>query len=223
MQVNVQMLEKKSIESALKKDWEEAIELNQQILEKDGSNKNAKIRLGRAYIKVKKFSEAKKIFKEVLEIDPINSIALKNYKLASEENPDNKTDTIAKDTTAVLIKEPGTTKQIDLEASQNLLSKLEPGQKLIIKSFKTKLSFFLGNKEVGSIKNDATHAVYKAKKAGLDVTANVIKPNDSHFTILLRCKKPIFRSEKQRERPYLGNSLISEEKIKIPELEVSEE
>ncbi|MFC1756012.1 tetratricopeptide repeat protein [Patescibacteria group bacterium] len=223
MQDNVQILEKKSIEAALRKDWQAAIELNQQILDKDTDNKNAKVRLGRAFIKVKKFSEAKKIFKEVLEIDPINSIALKNYKLASEKNPDSKAEVDTENSTKVLIKEPGTTTQVGIDAPDSLLATLEPGQKLTIKSYKTKLTFFLGKKEIGSIKNGVSHAVYYAKKDGCDVVASVIKPNKTHFTVLLKCKKPIFESEKQRERPYLGGSLLGEEKVEIPELEETEE
>ena len=223
MRVNIQVLEKKSIEAALKKEWKEAAELNEQILKKDPVNKNAKVRLGRAYIKINKFTEAKEIFKKVLEADPINTIALKNYKLASENNCDSKPNTPTENSTKVLIKEPGTTLQVDLEAPKSILSMLEPGQKLTLKSYKTKLSFFLGKTEIGSVKNGPSHAVYNTKKEDCDVTASVIKPNENHLTILLKCKKPIFKSEKQKERPYLGSTLIGEEKIKIPELEQSEE
>ncbi len=223
MHDNIQVIEKRSIDAALQKNWNEAVDLNKKILEKDPNNKNAKVRLGRAYVKIRKFSEAKKIFKEVLEVDPINPIALKNYKLALEKNADSKANAPTENSTKVLIKEPGTTTLINLDASKSLLSLLEPGQKLVLKSYKTKISFFLGKKEVGTVNNGVVHAVYNARKDGFDVSASVIKPNENHFTILLMCKKPIFKSEKQRERPYLGDTLIGEEKIEIPELEEVEE
>ncbi len=217
MQVNLQLLSRQAIDSALNKDWGRAIELNTQILERDPQDKNAKVRLGRAYIKQEKFNEAKKIFKEILEKDPINNIALKNLKLASENNPDKKNEGRTNHATNVLIKEPGTTIQVTLPADEKVLSKLEPGQEICIKSFKTKLSFFLNkNNELGCVKDDVAHTVYGAKKEGLKVSASVIKPNKEHFTILLKCKQPIFKSEKQLEKPYMKTALIN-----VPELEIT--
>lgn len=222
MQGNIQLLEKKSIDAALNKDWETAVTLNTKILEKYPNNKNAKIRLGRAYLKTKKFTEAKKIFKEILEIDPINSIARKNYKLASEKNSDNKAEAPKEDSTKVLIKEPGTTTQIDVQASESLLSKLEPGQKINLKSYKTKIVLFLGKKEIGTLDSKVANVVYNAKKDDLEVTATIVKPNKNHFTLSLKCKKPIFKSEKQRENPYLNKDVVGDD-IEIPELEKNPE
>ncbi|GIW69706.1 MAG: hypothetical protein KatS3mg101_0453 [Patescibacteria group bacterium] len=71
MQLSLAILSKKAIEAALAHDWQKAIELNTQILEKYPNNLETKIRLGRALIQVKQFEKAKKIFKEVLAVDPI--------------------------------------------------------------------------------------------------------------------------------------------------------
>ncbi len=224
MQVNLQSLSKQAIDSALKNNWETAIDLNNQILEKDPQDKNAKVRLGRAYIKTEKFSEAKKIFKEILEKDPINNIALKNLKLAQENNPDKKSDKGNNHTPKILIKEPGTTTQINLPAEEKILAKLEPGQDLYIRSFKTKLVFSLDKKrELGYINDETAKIVYKAKKEGFDVSAAVIKPNETHLTILLKCKQPIFKSEKQQEKPYMKTALIDEPELEILPPEVAEE
>ncbi len=223
MQVNVQVLSKKAIDAALKNNWEKAIQHNQKILEKNPEDKNSKIRLGRAYIKVEKFNDAKKIFEEILEEDPINSVAMKNYKLASENNPDNKGGG-SNNHNKVLIKEPGTTAQVEISAPENILSTLEPGQPLCIRSYKTKICFFTDRKKgIGSSRDVAAQIVYKAKRDGKDVTASVIKPNKDHFTVLLKCKTPIFKSEKQQEKPYMKTSFISEPEIKIPELENREQ
>jgi len=213
------MLSRQAIDSALSKDWESAVGHNKQILERDPNDKNAKIRLGRAYIKQGMFTEAKKIFKEILEKDPINNIALKNLKLASENNPDIKSGGKTNHTTKVLIKEPGTTTQVTLPADEKVLAELELGQEIHIKSFKTKLCFFLNSIELGCIKDDITLAVYGAKRERLPVSASVIKPNKEHFTLLLKCKQPIFKSEKQLEKPYLKTTLIDRPKLEITKLE----
>jgi len=219
MQVHLQVLSRQAIDSALNKNWESAVGFNKQILEINPDDKNAKIRLGRAYIKQEMFAEAKKIFKEILEKDPINNIALKNLKLASENNPDIKSESKTKHTTKVLIKEPGTTTQVTLPADEKVLSKLEPGQEIRIKSFKTKLCLFLNDIELGFVKDDIALAVYGAKKEGWPVSASVIKPNQEHFTVLLKCKQPIFRSEKQLEKPYMKTTLIDEPKLELTKTE----
>lgn len=224
MQVNLQSLSRQAIDSALEKDWEKAIEINKAILEKDPDNKNAKTRLGRAYIKTENFSEAKKIYKEILEKDPINTIALKNYKLATQNNSDKKNEKLTNHTAKNLIKEPGTTAQINIPAHEKILSKLEPGQEIRLRSYKTKLSFYLDKKqELGYIKDYTARAVYKAKKDGLAITAAVIKPNKDHLSVLLKCKQPIFRSEKQQEKPYMKTTLIDEPAIEMKTLEEDEE
>jgi len=209
MEGKFQLLEKKSIDAALNKNWETAIDLNTQILEKKPNDKNAKIRLGRAYLKTENFPKAKRIFEKILEIDPINPIARKNYKLASEKNSDSKAEAPKEDSNKVLIKEPGTTTQVDIKASKKLLEKLEPGQKINIKSYKTKAVFLLGKVEIGTVENKLANIVYIAKKDNLNVTASVIKPNEDHLTLLLKCKKPIFKSEKQSENPYLNKDAVS--------------
>jgi hypothetical protein len=40
------------------------------------------------------------------------------------------------------------------------------------------------------------------------VNARVVKPNESYFTLILKCKKPIFKSEKQTENPYLDKEVV---------------
>jgi hypothetical protein len=136
--------------------------------------------------------------------------------LALEKNPDKKNDSSSGNSPKILIKEPGTTKQVNLPADEKLLSKLEPGQEILLRSFKTKLSFYLNKKtELGYIKDHTAKAVYKAKKSGLDVTAAIAKPNKDHLTILIKCKKPVFRSEKQQEKPYMKTTLIEEPKIEM--------
>jgi len=214
MHANIKLLEKQSIDAALNKEWEKAVNLNKLILDKNPKDKNAKVRLGRAYLKTEKFTEAKKIFKEILETDPINSIARKNYKLASEKNSDNKattSKTSKENSTKVLIKEPGTTTQVEIKAPKNILDKLEPGQELNCKSYKTKLSFFLGKEEIGSVSNELTSVVYNAKKRDCDVKVSVVKANEDHFTLILKCKEPVFKSEKQRENPYLSKDIIEDD------------
>ena len=105
MSLSLAVLTKKAIEASLKQKWAEAISLNSDILKVYPDNIDAKIRLGRCYLQTKEFSKAKKIFKEVLEKDPINSIALRNYDLAKNQKTECNGNS-AKLSTKALLKEP---------------------------------------------------------------------------------------------------------------------
>ncbi len=218
MQLNVSALEKKAITSALNQDWEEAIKVNGEILEKIPDDRDASIRLGRALLMNKDYAKAKKIFKQILDADPINKIAQKNYKLAAEKKDDVAGKDIAKLTKAY-IKEPGTTVQIELKTEKKYLKSLEIGQELGLRINKTKLNFIDTEKDrdLGEIKDETSVIVFKAKQDNKHVTAKVIKIKDESVVIALQSKFPIFRSEKQIEKPFMKRDVLDE-----PELDVTE-
>jgi len=80
MDENPSDLLKQAIDAALSSNWEEAIKLNQQILEVDPKNTDALNRLGRACFEVGEFTKSKKNFQYALELDPYNQIAYKFLK-----------------------------------------------------------------------------------------------------------------------------------------------
>jgi len=221
MQVNVNQLIKKSIDAALKENWDLVIEINYEILTKDPKNKDAKMSLGRAYVQTKKFSKATKIYQEILEVDPINIIAKKNYKLALSKTADVKNNNDKVLNSRSLIKQPGTTKQADIPIEPNIIKKLNIGDEIKLKSNKTCTKLFVQNskKEIGNICEDFTKRMYLAKKDGNNITSSIIKVNDEKITILLRCNKPIFKADKQHEKPFMKKGAIVEPKLEIPEEE----
>ncbi|MFC1722440.1 tetratricopeptide repeat protein [Patescibacteria group bacterium] len=225
MQLNLKTHSKKAIEAALTNDWKKAIDLNEEILLKDPNNKEAKIRLGRAFIKTEKFSKAKKLFKEVLEIDPINQIAQKNYKLASEKNADRRGGDVLTKSARLLIKEPGTTMQIVVKTTKKIADTFDPGEKLNITIKKSSIELFDKDSKqaIGEINGDLGKSIYAACKGGKDVYASVGKTNNDSIIVILKCKLPIFKAEKQQEKPYMKKGVIEETENKIPELEQAEE
>ena len=221
MKFNQQALSKKAIDAALKQDWKAATQLNEQILEKNPNDIDAKTRLGRAYLKTKKYSKAKKIYKQILDNDPINKIAQKNYKLASAQKSDDKTDANLLNNSNEFIKEPGTTYQVELEAPKTTLKKLKTGQEVVLRHYKTKLSFYVkkGRKELGVVTNELKDIVYDARQEKKDVSAKVVKIKDESFIVLLKCKSPIFKSEKQSEKPFMKKSMLDEPAVDVSETE----
>ncbi len=220
MQKNSAAAAKQAVEAALKGLWEQAIELNLQILDVHPEDLDAKARLGRAYLQNKEFTKAKRLFKEILEKDPINTIALKNYKLAKEK--------IGIKTTAELnpkamIKEPGTSTEINIQitAKRIFADGFSPGEELRIKVNKKTASFHKNGTLVG--KTTDTHIInslLQAKAHKAIVTANFVKGYDKSIRLVLNSSLSVFKSQKQAVKPYLKKGSIDEPKL---EIELAEE
>lgn len=221
MQANIPQLEKRAIKLALKENWAESIEINNQILKEDAGNLKAKIRLGRAYLQTKEFKKAKKLFKEVLKMDPISKVALKNFELAKTKSTvPNSSNGKSKHS---LIKKPGTTKEIQVEIAKNKITvnSLTPGDELTLKILKTQVKISSNGKQIATI-TDKPLAV-KLKKVidgGGYVTGIFAKGKEKIINVLIESSEPIFKSEKQNIKPYLKRGAIEEPKI---ELGVSDE
>ncbi len=81
-----------AIKAAMQSRWEEAVQLNQQIIEMtQGRDGDAFNRLGRALMAIGRYRDAREAYGRALQIDPTNQIARKNYasleQKAQEEAP----------------------------------------------------------------------------------------------------------------------------------------
>ncbi len=222
MQFNLQALSKKAINAALNQEWELAVQLNEEILEKVPEEKDAKIRLGRAYLKTKNYSGAKKIFKQILEVDPINKIAQKNYQLATEKKDDVNTGKEISKINKAYIKEPGTSTQIEVKViDKRSMRSIELGQSLNLRSYKTKTDVELDSgKEIGLLEGEMAKVLYDAKKQEKEVSAKVIKVKQDSIIVTLSCRQPIFKSEKQYEKPFMKMDLDEDSESEESESDV---
>jgi len=224
MSLSLAVLTKKAIEASLKQKWDEAIKLNSEILKVYPNNIDAKIRLGRCYLQTKDFSKAKKLFKEVLKVDPINSIALKNLELLKNQkielNGDSKLISAKS-----LLKEPGTTYEasVTITAKEVKEEDFIPGEELTFKVKKNNIEIYKNKKSkkilLGTIKSD--YMVQKVKCAldkKADVKITFIRWKEKEITVLIKSSIPVFKPDKVEIRPYLRRGTIEE-----PELEIETE
>ena len=223
MHSSLAILSKRAIDAALKAQWVEAVELNTQILEKNPDNLDAKIRLGRALIQTRKFDKAKKIFKDVLKVDPINSVALKNYDLAKRCKAEVKGQ-VQIDTRS-LLKEPGTTSEATFEITAKGMTAKDfiSGENIFLKVKKKSLRVQKQKDSkkvtVGFIDNkDIVQKMNIALERNGRIYAGFLKGIDKRITILIKSSIPVFRAEKQDIRPYFKKGSFEE-----PEIEVEEE
>jgi tetratricopeptide (TPR) repeat protein len=215
MQLNITQLAKKAVSAALKSDWPSAIKANLEILDKDPSNLEAKLRLGRAYIYTKEPNKAKRMFKEVLAIDPINQVALKNLTILKEDTPMIVSESNVK--TDSLIKEPGTSveTQLQITAKGIKAENLTPGEQFTTKLNKTSIELIscAGKSEiVVGVINDTDIASRLNSLTKLEGTfvVSYIKGKDKTITVLIKTSVPVFKSDKQDIRPYIKKGSLDE-------------
>jgi hypothetical protein len=80
-----------AVSLAMQSRWAEAAELNEQIIEASPKDVEAHNRLGKAFMELGRFEDAREAYNHTLRLDPTNTIAQKNLqrldKLAEEEVP----------------------------------------------------------------------------------------------------------------------------------------
>ena len=80
----------KAIQLAMQNRWQEAVEVNRQILEFFPEDVDTHNRLGKSLMELGRFAEARDAYREASRLDPTNTIASKNLarlsKLAEEES-----------------------------------------------------------------------------------------------------------------------------------------
>lgn len=221
MSLSLAVLTKKAIEASLKQKWQEAIELNSSILKVYPNNIDAKIRLGRCYIQIKEFSKAKKIFKEVLEKDPINTLALKNLKLANNQKSDCNGNG-GKLSTKSLLKEPGTTCETCFEITAKGIKEEDftSGEILPFKARKKYIEIQKTKKgkkiPLGKIEGDyIVKRVSCALDKGGKIKITFTKWKEKEMIVLIKTSIPVFKPDKVDIRPYLRKGAIDEPEIEM--------
>jgi len=124
---NISPLAKKAVDAAKNKDWNLAVEINEEILEADPRNVNALNRLALARMQLGHNRVAEKLLTTVLELNKHNKIACKNLERVKKKikGPD-----ISFAQNFASIEEPGKAQVFELirPANKKTLSALSIGQ-----------------------------------------------------------------------------------------------
>lgn len=209
-------LEKQAIRLALSQNWEEAITINKDLLDKVPTDIKAKIRLGTCYLQLKRFSEAEKVFKEVLKQDPINSIAKKNIDLAKAKKVLNIKANGGNGKS--LIKEPGTSieTEVTITAKGITSNAFSHGDSFDLKYKRDKTILYSDNIEIATIEDKViSKKLASRNKVEMRCQALFVRGDGKKIKVLIRCSEPIFKGDKQDVKPYLKKG-----SIETPEMEV---
>lgn len=156
----VDILEQQAIDAAVNLQWKNAVILNAKILKMDSKNLSGCLRLGFAYLQLKKIKEAKKYYQKALRVQPKNQVALENLeklkilglrgsrKVNSENTNLNP---------SLFLEVPGKTKSITLVniGQKKDIAELAVGQEVLLKLKKRKVEArSKASKYIGSLPDD---------------------------------------------------------------------
>ena len=200
-------LKSQAIQTALLGDWENAINLNEQILLEDPTDINTLNRLGFAHLSSGNIKGAKESFEKVLTLDMKNPIAIRNLKRLNATN-NRKTSVLINN---LFIEETGKTKIIELIniADKKILSYLRSGEKISIRIKRNKI-FALDSEDkyIGMLPDDIGRRLIEFINGGNIYDAYIWTINDSKVCIFIR--------EIKRIKKYINQpSFLTNEKTKI--------
>ncbi len=187
-------LEKKAIESAVKLNWDESIKLNLQILKKDPKNLSAILRLAFAYFQKQDYKKSQIYYKKALKIQPglavakanlekINVLLSKKIRVKKKGNHSLKLDP------NVFIETFGKTKTVKLVnlGQKNIIADLSPGEEVFLKIKKRKVDVRTKNNDyIGSLPDDLSRRLRLFIKAGSQYQVLIKEASINNIVIFIK-------------------------------------
>lgn len=199
------MEDKKAIDAALNGRFEEALQLNQQILKNDKQNVDALNRLARAYFELGNLKLSNKYYNLALKYDPYNPIAQKNLKIIKafkgKSNGKNKLQPPLLISPSMFLQEPGKTKVVSLlkVAEPAKLSQVYCGMLVLLIIKQRGISVTSqDNGYLGILPDDLAHTLIRLIKGGNKFSAFVKSVRVNGVSIMIREEK---RSERFHNQP----------------------
>jgi tetratricopeptide (TPR) repeat protein len=200
-------------QAALSSNWQEAVKINEKILKTNKDNVEALNRLARAMVCTGELARAQKLYKKVLEIDPYNIIARKNFEKISASNPAsvkaNSRIAHTVNVTNIFVSEPGKTKVVTLLnlAAPNILAVLNFGEQLAIKPKNHSVSITTQeNVYLGALPDDLAHKLIALIAGGNQYEVYVKAVSAKSLAVFIR---EVFRSERFTNQPSFQTTQIS--------------
>lgn len=195
-------LKLQAIQTALTGDWKNAISLNKKLLDENPQDIDTLNRLALAYAISGKSKDAKIAYQKVLDIDPLNPIALKNAKRLKEKTfSSNKVSNGSLQISNNFLEETGKTKVVELinTAQPKVIQTLRTGN-FVSLSIKRSRIFVLADEDqyIGVLPDDVGKRLIKFLKSGNKYDAYIKSANPHHIVIFIKETK---RSSRYKDHP----------------------
>lgn len=203
-------LHQQAIQAALCANWQEALDINLQIIEQLPQSVEVLNRVARAYFELGDLAQSKKFYEEALKNDPYNQIAAKFLKRIAifkqnrlTPNSNNGHSPISTD---LFIKEPGKTKLVNLVklAEPQKLSLLSAGCEVSLMAKNHSISVTdLSAEYLGILPDDVSHHLIRLIKGGNRYQCFIKSIKSNAVSILI---KEVFRAAKFKNQPSFPES-----------------
>lgn len=210
-------ISQKAVSSALAGDWNQALELNLQILKEDKSNVDALNRLARAYSELGELNNARKTAKKVLKIDAFNTIAQKSL-IKWKGLKKGETIKSKPSSAQTFLEEPGRTKIVSLMhlGDSKILMKIDAGDEVRLNPHSHRISVStIEGSYIGRLADDLSARLRKLIKLGNEYKAYVKSSSVDEVKVFLRETK---RSSQLKDIPSFSTEKIDYISFTPPEL-----
>ena len=200
--------------------WEEALAVNESMIELSPSNTNAYNRLGKAFTELGNYTKAKEAYEHVLVLDPNNNIAKRNLERLSYLKDDGQL--VRQDRSIdfkLFIEETGKARMVNLyrTASRETLAKMSTGTQVYLQIMKERLVVVSDSEEyLGETGPRIGLRLIERIRGGNEYQAAIAALVDDDIRVIIREKfqhpsqlgHPSFPPKTIEEpKPYLKNTL----------------
>jgi tetratricopeptide (TPR) repeat protein len=187
-------LQQRAVNAAKSQNWEQAAQINQELLELKPLDPRTLNRLGAAYLQLNKPRKAQQTFKQVLVTDRSNKLALKHL----ERIKDKQDSALPAFSNESFIEEPGKTKSVELYrlTDKNMLRKVPIGKECHLQPKNRYISVCTEDTYIGSLPEDLSFRLAKLIKSGNEYACRIRSCDGTHCIVHLRELK---RSKKNKD------------------------
>ncbi|MDI6814793.1 MAG: tetratricopeptide repeat protein [Dehalococcoidales bacterium] len=218
-------LSKQAIALAMQGRWREAVAANIRIIASFSNDVDAYNRLGRAYMELGEYSQAREAYRRAMELDPYNAIAQKNLRRLSrlgEAVVDSEGDS-GKVEPQHFIEEIGKAGVVDLYhlAPLETLARMVAGNRVYLKIDKPRLIVENARGEyLGQVDPKHGRRLIELMEGGNKYSAAIISSTEDKMTVIIR---EVYQDPSQagrlsfppkgleRFRPYVGDRIFRRE------------
>jgi hypothetical protein len=185
-----QQRSKDAIEMAMEARWQEAAEINKEILQNYPEDVDANNRLGRAYLELGKYKLSREAYQRAVALDPYNAIANRNIRRLNDLKGTAKAEVeLDKVEPQQFIEEIGKTGVVVLEAlaQKEKRAGTVAGDKAVMKVDGAKLVMESTRGEyLGTVEKKHAPRLIRLMLGGNKYSANVVKSTADGMTVMVR-------------------------------------
>ncbi|MBI2832558.1 MAG: tetratricopeptide repeat protein [Chloroflexi bacterium] len=203
-------LSKQAIALAMEGRWREAITANKEIVEVLPNDVDTYNRLGRAYMELGDYAQAKESYGKAAEVDPYNAIAKKNLRRLSylSESVVGTENNAGKVEPELFIEEVGKAGVVNLHALGDQATRLKvgTGDKVSLKIEGVNLAVENGHREyLGQVDPKHGRRLIRLTEGGNKYTAAIVSSTEDRMTVIIR---EVYQDPSQAGRPSFPTKMV---------------